>query len=74
MTIKYQPHTWPCQQCGHTVTAVSAPVECTHCGASYNCFGQRPQDYWRDNPSVYDDEISDLDGFEIACLRREQFD
>lgn len=35
------------------------------CGASYNTFGQRLRDDWAGNPSNWDDEIGDLEGFEI---------
>jgi hypothetical protein len=39
------------------------------CGAGYNCFGQRLRDDWRGNPSNYNDEIGDMEGFEIQQLR-----
>jgi hypothetical protein len=44
---------------------------CPECGASYNGSGQRLRDGWRDNPSNYDENIGDLEGFEIAQLRKE---
>ena len=62
---------WACRQCGKTVTASRGrDAECT-CGAQYNAFGQRLRDDWRSNPSLYDDEIGDLEGFEISQLRKE---
>jgi hypothetical protein len=36
-----------------------------------NASGQRLRDDWRGNPSVYDDEIGDMEGFEIQQLRNE---
>ena len=41
-------------------------VSCPKCGASFNAFGQRLRDDWRSNPSNWDEEISDLDGYEIS--------
>lgn len=46
-------------------------IDCHRCGAAYNCSGQRLRDNWRDNPSNYDDDIGDLEGYEIAMLRAE---
>lgn len=59
--------TWPCEQCGATVARYrgQGDVDCPRCGACYNAFGQRLRDDWRGNPSAWDDEIGDLDGFEI---------
>ncbi len=64
---------WDCEKCGSEVRRYrgESDVDCPDCGASYNAFGQRLRDDWRDNPSVYDEEIGDLEGYEIACLRRE---
>jgi hypothetical protein len=63
---------WTCD-CGSEVRRYrgQSDVDCNRCGASYNASGQRLRDNWRDNPSNYDDEIGDLEGYEIACLRRE---
>lgn len=65
--------TWPCQACGHQVTRWpdQSDTDCPHCLASYNAFGQRLRDDWRANPSNYDDEIGDLEGYELAALRRD---
>ncbi|MGC4174323.1 hypothetical protein [Demequina sp.] len=38
---------------------------CGGCGAWYNAFGQHLRDDWAGNPSNYDDEIGDLEGYEI---------
>ena len=63
---------WECD-CGATVYRYrgQGDVSCPECDAQYNCFGQRLRDDWRDNPSNYDDSIGDLEGFEIASLRKE---
>lgn len=63
---------WPCGNCSRTVTRYrgQGDVDC-ECGACYNAFGQRLRDNWRDNPSNYDDDIGDMEGYEIACLARE---
>ncbi len=59
--------TWPCQQCRRTVERWPGmyDVSCD-CGAEYNAFGQRLRDNWRANPSNWDDDIGDLEGYEIA--------
>lgn len=61
--------TWekPCQRCTTTISRWRgmADVTCPKCGAEYNAGGQRLRDDWRGNPSLYDDDVSDLDGFEI---------
>lgn len=43
------------------------------CGAWYNTFGQRLRDDWQGNPSNYDEDISDMDGFEIQQLSKEGY-
>lgn len=61
--------TWskPCERCNHTVERWrgQGDVTCGHCGAEYNAGGQRLRDDWRGNPSSWDDDVSDLDGYEI---------
>lgn len=58
-----------CDQCGETVYRFrgQGDIYCD-CGAIYNSFGQRLRDdlNTRRNPSEYDDDISDLDGYEMA--------
>jgi hypothetical protein len=60
--------TWekPCERCKRTVTRWRgmSDVSC-ECGAEYNAGGQRLRDDWRGNPSAWDEEVSDLDGYEI---------
>ena len=56
---------WECGKCKKPVESLGGrDVDCS-CGASYNGSGQRLRDDWRDNPSNYDDEIGDLEGYEL---------
>lgn len=64
---------WPCGNCGTTVHASSRDTDCDKCGACYNVYGQRLRDNWRSNRSNYDDDVSDMDGYEEAELRRDNF-
>lgn len=61
--------TWskPCERCGREISRWygMSDVSCGECGAEYNAFGQRLRDDWRGNPSSWDDEIGDLEGYEI---------
>lgn len=65
--------TWECSDCGETVERYRGQddIQC-ECGAWYNTFGQRLRDDWQGNPSNYDENISDLEGFELQQLRREE--
>lgn len=56
---------WACD-CGEEVYRYrgESDVSCGECGAWYNASGQRLRDDWRGNPSNYDDEIGDLEGYE----------
>ncbi len=56
---------WPCGRCGTTVHASSHDASCDRCDAQYNVYGQRLVDNWRSNRSLYDEDISDLDGMEM---------
>lgn len=58
---------WPCVRCHATVTRYrgEGDVDCPRCDTPYNAAGQRLRDDWRANPSNWDDNISDLDGFEM---------
>lgn len=71
MTEEQPTRTWKCH-CKRTVERYRGQddVQCT-CGQWYNSFGQRLRDDWMGNPSNYDDEIGDLEGFEIQQLRAE---
>jgi hypothetical protein len=60
-------NTFKCADCGQTCERYRGEYEviCNQCGATHNAGGQRLRDDWRGNPSNYDDDISDLEGFEI---------
>lgn len=57
---------WDCDRCGKEVRRYRgvANIDCGNCGASYNAVGQRLRDDWRGNASNYDDDVSDMDGYE----------
>lgn len=56
---------WTCD-CGDTVERYrgQSDVSCSECGAWYNASGQRLRDDWMGNASNWDDNVSDMDGFE----------
>lgn len=60
--------TWtkPCGRCNRIISRWwgMATVSC-QCGAEYNAGGQRLRDDWRGNPSTYDDEVGDMEGYEM---------
>lgn len=64
---------WDCEKCGKEVRRYrgQSDVDCSECGACYNAGGQRLRDDWRGNPSNWDENIGDLEGFEIQQLRKE---
>lgn len=56
-----------CGKCAHPITRYRgmAYVYCGNCGAEHNAGGQLLRDDWRGNPSSWDEDISDLDGYEM---------
>ena len=62
--------TKPCDECGEDIARypgegdISCPRE--DCFAQYNAFGQKLRSNWASNPSSYDEDISDLDGYEMS--------
>lgn len=58
-------NSWTCGACGATCERYrgQGDIQC-RCGAQYNGFGQRLRDDWRNNASNWDDEVSDMDGYE----------
>lgn len=56
---------WECD-CGETVERFrgQGEVQCD-CGQWFNASGQRLRNDWMGNPSMWDDEIGDLEGYEI---------
>lgn len=59
-------NTWECD-CGETVERYrgEGDVQCPECDQWFNASGQRLRNDWMGNPSTWDDEISDLEGYEI---------
>lgn len=64
---------WACGDCGTTVHSSTRDTDCDKCGACYSVYGQRLVRNWRSNMSNYDSEVSDMDGYEVAELRRDNF-
>lgn len=66
---------WDCEKCGAEIRRYrgQSDVDCDNCGACYNAGGQRLRDDWRGNPSAYDDEIGDMEGFEMQQLSHERY-
>ncbi|QLF83247.1 hypothetical protein SEA_NICEHOUSE_284 [Rhodococcus phage NiceHouse] len=58
---------WDCDVCGTEIRRYrgTGDQDCYKCGACYNAGGQRLRDDWRNNPSNYDDNIGDLEGYEL---------
>lgn len=58
--------TFPCKNCKSKVEVwgPGEDTECPRCHTEYNAFGQELRSDWRSNPSNYDDDISDLEGYE----------
>jgi|GEM_PF-498333 len=58
---------WKCNRCKATVSRYrgEGDVTCDRCGAEYNAAGQQLRDDWRGNSSSWDEDVSDMDGFEI---------
>lgn len=70
--------TWskPCERCGSITERWpgEGDVSCYRCGAEYNAFGQRLRDDWRGNPSSWDEDVDDMEGFERQQLAAERYD
>lgn len=67
--------TWTasCEKCGADIARYRGQDDicCGRCGAWYNTFGQRLRDDWAGNPSNWDENIGDLEGYELQQLRKE---
>ncbi|WP_051299312.1 hypothetical protein [Arthrobacter castelli] len=59
--------TWTCD-CGRPMARHRGRGDqnCPECGQWFNAVGQRLRSNWMNNPSLYDDNIGDLEGFELA--------
>lgn len=63
--------TWECN-CGRTIERYRGQDDILcECGQWFNSFGQRLRDDWKGNPSNYNDDIGDMEGFEIQYLRED---
>lgn len=63
---------WHCDRCNAHLDRYRGDGDQTCiCGASYNAFGQRLCDDWRNNRAWTDEDVDDLEGYERACLRAE---
>lgn len=60
-------NTWTCD-CGESMARYRGEGDqsCPECGQWFNAGGQRLHNDFMDNPSTYDDELGDLEGYEIA--------
>lgn|GEM_PF-3793963 len=69
--INHPTNTWRCP-CGQLIRRYRGDdeVRCS-CGRWFNSCGDELRTDWMENPSIYDAEIGDLEGFEIAQLRHE---
>ena len=54
--------------CGAPISRLhgQGDISCSRCGTEYNVSGQRLRSGWRANPSTWDNDINDLEGFEFA--------
>lgn len=60
---------WHCERCNARIDRYrGTDDQVCNCGAIYNCFGQRLRNdlYSRPNPSEYDENIGDMEGYEMA--------
>lgn len=60
-------NTWTCD-CGQPMARYRGQTDqsCPECGQWFNAGGQRLRSDWAANPSALDEDVSDMDGFEIA--------
>jgi len=58
---------WDCD-CGNEIRRYRgvADITCAGCGQEFNSGGQRLRSDWRSNRSNYDDDVSDMDGYEAS--------
>jgi hypothetical protein len=60
-------NSWECHKCKAIVERYRGEysVTCSECGTEYNASGQRLRPDWRGNSSWDNEDIGDLEGFEI---------
>ncbi len=63
---------WDCTECGAEVSRCRGHgnVNCPRCDQPYNAGGQRLRRNWRDNVSSWDENVGDLEGYELAAAGR----
>ena len=54
---------WTCD-CGCEVRSYRGDTSCDGCDQPFNAWGQRLRRDYRSNRSMYDDDVSDMDGYE----------
>lgn len=59
--------TWNCD-CGELMARYRGQGDqcCPTCGQWFNACGQRLRSDWAANPSTWDEDVDDLEGFELA--------
>ena len=64
---EYPLRSFPCAECGEQMDVYRGQGDqmCPACKTWHNVFGQALRDDWCGNPSLYNDDISDLEGYEI---------
>jgi len=64
--------TWTCD-CGQPMARYRGEGDqaCPDCGQWFNAGGQRLRSDWAENPSNYDEDISDLEGYEMVASGHE---
>lgn len=66
--------TWTCH-CGEPMARYRGQGDqsCQSCGQWYNAGGQALRNDWMNNPSTWDDDTDDLEGFEVSQTRYEEY-
>lgn len=64
-TMKNEVRSWDCA-CGNVVKVyrLGRDTTCSSCGQWFNSAGQRLRNDWMNNRSCWDEEVSDMDGYE----------
>lgn len=71
--LRELPHTFDCTCCGShlEIWERGRDITCRRCGTPFNCFGQELRRDWASNPAWRDDDIDDMEGFELSQLAAE---
>ena len=66
---------WDCPRCADEVRRYRGDTDILcGCGQWFNSGAQMLVDNWQDNESNWNSDVDDMEGWEIACLRRESAD